>query len=309
MNVFIYNPESGNGRLKQHRDYILGRLKEKYGPIEVFETSRAGEAREKAAQVGENAEFLFVGGGDGTLNEVINGLKEVQNRPVIGYIPAGTVNDVAHSLCIPKSIKKAVNIIVNGTPFEHDIFRVNDNYGIYVCCTGLFTSSSYDTRRKDKKAFGKIAYFFKGAKDLKKAKPVKVKLVTEAGEKELSASLILILNSRSTAGFMLNRGALLDDGKVELLILRAHEKKLWLSDILRCCNAFLFGVKAIIKQKNVYYEKLSHFSLELDEGVSINMDGEKSGTGSFNFSVIEKGIKILVSNKFLKIIAKNRKKD
>ena len=67
-----------------------------------------------------------------TINEVVNGFGENENAPILGIIPAGTVNDVAHSLHISKNLKKAVKTLVEGDVFEHDIFKVNEKYGIYV---------------------------------------------------------------------------------------------------------------------------------------------------------------------------------
>lgn len=297
--VFVFNPESGDGKLKKHQSFIVEKLSEKFGEIDVIPTTHSGHAKEVAQQSIGVYDHFFVAGGDGTLNEVINGFGGAENKPTIGYIPCGTVNDVARSLGLTKNIKKSVKNIIEGQPFKHDIFRVNDRFGIYVCCTGLFTKSSYDTSRKNKKRFGKIAYFFKGAKEIFSAKPVHVEIETETEKINRNCSLALILNSRSVAGFKLNKDALLNDGEVEVVLFHSHEKRVKFSEIFRAMSAFAFGLKKIKQKENkkITYRKLSKFTLNAKEGTIINLDGEKSGAGSFNFEVIKEAVEIIVPPK------------
>ncbi len=295
--IFVYNPESGNGKIKKYRDYILTELAKKYGEVDCVETRHAGDATELAKNSIGVYDYFFVSGGDGTINEVVNGFGEEENAPVLGIIPSGTVNDVAHSLHISKNLKKAVKNLIEGEVFEHDIFKVNDRYGIYVCCAGLFSKTSYGTKRYSKKKLGKLAYFFYGVKELTTTKPTKIELEINGETIKKYCAMLLIFNSRSTAGFNVNKKALLDDGVVEVVVFHSHKKSIWLFDILRAVRFFLFGVKSIIKSKNVTYRQASKFKIKLAEDTVINLDGEKSGKGCFDFSVINKGLKILIPRK------------
>jgi len=299
--VYIYNPNSGNGKVLKYKDFILSSLREKFGEVEEMPTTKAGDASIYSKNACGKYDYLFVSGGDGTLNEVINGMGEAENKPIIGYIPTGTVNDVARSLKIPFSIKKAVKNILEGEPFEHDIFKVNDRYGIYVCCTGLFTSSSYATTQNVKKRLGKIAYFFKGAKDVFTARPVCVTLKTQNETISQKCALVLILNSRSTAGFLLNKNASLNDGVVEVVLIHSHDKKVKLSDIIRTANIFAFGLDRHKTSKHITYRLLKNFTMQVDDGAIINLDGEKTSSGTFDFSVINKGVKIIVPKQKKKV--------
>lgn len=292
--VYVYNPESGNGKILKNKEYILAKLREKFGDVEEMPTKKAGDACEYAKESCGKYDYFFVSGGDGTLNEVINGMGENENKPVVGYIPTGTTNDVARSLHIPRNIKKAVKNIIEGVPYEHDIFKVNDRFGIYVCCTGLFTASSYRAKRETKRKMGKLAYFFDAVKDVFSAKPVDVELQADGETIREKCSLILILNSRSTAGFLLNKKAQLDDGVVEVVLVHSHENKVLLSDICRTTNIFTFGLDRFKKNKNVTYRTLSNFTMKLDDSAIINLDGEKTNSGKFDFSVLNKAVKIIV---------------
>ena len=295
--IFVYNPESGNGRIKKYKSYILQELEKKYGEVECVETTHAGHAAELAKNAVGEYDYFFVAGGDGTLNEIVNGMGDAENKPIIGYIPSGTVNDISRSLGISRNIKKAVKNLITGTPFSHDIFKVNKRYGIYVCASGLFTKSSYITKQKEKRAFGKIAYIVKGIKEIKKAKPLQVKLTIDDEEIVKSCGMILIFNSRSVAGLKLNKRASLSDGKVEICLFHCHKTKITFVEIFRIINMFLFGIDRFKHYKHVTYRTASAFNIEMEEGAGINLDGEKSDEGSFNCNVISNGIQIIAPNK------------
>lgn len=291
--IFIYNPESGNGKILKQKEYILSKLQEKYGEIEECPTKFSGHASQIAKNACNDCDYIFACGGDGTLNEIVNGVAEQEHKPIIGYIPTGTVNDVARSLGIKRNIKKAVKNLIDGQIFEHDIFKVNNKYGIYVCCAGLFTKSSYDTKRKSKKRFGRVAYFFKGVKEVFGAKPVDIELQVNEEKIIQSVSLALILNSRSVAGIKLNKKAKLNDGKVEVVLVHSHKKRITFIELIRCLNLFIFGVDLNKKNKNISYRLVDNFNALMKSGTTINLDGEKSGEGSFSFRVFKKAVKII----------------
>ena len=138
--LFIYNPESGKGKIKSKEDFIVSRLSKKYD-VEVVHSQYAGNISKVLLERGEEFALIVGAGGDGTLNEIVDCIMRLDKKPLLGYIPSGTVNDVAHSLYIPRNAKKAVDCILNGQPYSHDIMKINDRYGIYVCAAGLFTGS------------------------------------------------------------------------------------------------------------------------------------------------------------------------
>lgn len=295
--IFIYNEESGQGKLQRNFNYIVNSLTKKYGEIELLKTTHPCHAYEFLKDNGNRYDYVFVSGGDGTLNEVVNGISRLTKKPIIGYLPTGTVNDVARSLNISRNIKKAVKVLIDGKVYEHDIFKVNDHYGTYVCCAGLFSVSSYKTPRKEKKIFGKISYFRNGCHELFKAKPLKLTFIADDENLQLNSALILISNSRSTAGLKFNKTAVLDDGKVDVFIFKSNKKIILLHQILKVVHGFLFGVNKIKNKKNVIYRQVTKCKVIVDENTPINIDGEKALDGSFDFEVINKGLKILIPNK------------
>ena len=301
--IFVYNPLSGKGKIKKHEKEIVKLLEGKFN-VEVYQSKYSGHIGEIILQKGEEVSLVVVAGGDGTLNEAINSICRLKNKPKIGYIPSGTVNDVAHSLGIPRNIKKAVNNILNGQEFKHDIFKMNDRYGIYVCCSGLFTETSYATDQNQKKKMGKIAYALHATKKMFTTPSVKLKLSYDDGEVEGKFALMLIVNSRSVAGFKINRRAMLNDGLVDIILIKSSKDKVNFSAICKVAIFFLKGIKNK-STKSVKHLQLNKFNIQTTSDTIINLDGEKIGAGSFDFEVIKGGITIIVPN--IKKLIKNKK--
>lgn len=289
--IFIYNPNSGRGVIQKHEKYILDRLSTQYDEIVVQKTQRPQHATTLARMACGQCDTLIVAGGDGTLNEIVNGIGDQENKPVIGYIPVGTVNDLAHSIKIPCTLKKAVDNILKGKIFKHDIFKAGEKYGIYVACAGLFTEMSYSTSQIKKKKFGKIAYLFHGLKKVFSSPSFNLKLSSESCEISGRFAFILIANSRNIASFKLNRKASLNDGKVDVVLIKERRKKASIWTVLKVANLFLFG----INKKKQEFEK---FSITFDNPVEINLDGEDSGLTNFDFQMIKEGVEIIVPQKF-----------
>ena len=294
--LFVYNPNSGRGKVVKKRDFIVDKLKTQYEAVDVIEANHPGHAKELAEYSCGKYDTLVVAGGDGTLNEVINGLAERENAPKIGYIPAGTTNDVAHSLKIPRgNIKKAIDVILKQKSFSHDIFKVNNKYGLYVCSTGLFCEASYSLSHQTKKNYGKIAYYIYGAARVFKAEPIYVKLKYDGKSLEGYYSLFLVANSRCVGGIKFNKHAELNDGYVDVFLVKSPKKRgLSLKSLFSVLGLFIFGFNKNRKQKMITYLKLKEFEVNISSKAKFTLDGEKALRGSFKFKAIEKGVEIFV---------------
>lgn len=302
--LFVYNPHSGKSGLVKRINFIIQELESIYDEVDYKPTEYAGHARKIAADSCGKYDVLIVSGGDGTFNEIINGLGEKPDAPIVGYLPSGTVNDISRSLNIPRNLKKALNVIRDNNVFYHDIFKCNKDYGIYFCGAGAFTSTSYATEQKNKKKWGKIAYFFHCISDLDKIEDFDITISNDNGYITSGKYIMmLIINSRSAAGFKMNSKADLSDGKVDIILIKRENKKLatYLSSLFAIGKIFL--IDQCILKNNDYITKLqlSEFHLENSKRAIINVDGEKgSSAGNMNFKVINKGLKIIVPSKTIK---------
>lgn len=292
--LFVFNPKSGKGKIEKNREFIEKELSSVY-QLESIPSAKRGDIEKIVKEKAGNADLLVISGGDGSLNEAINGLMHLSKRPTVGYIPSGTVNDVAHSLRIPLTIKGAVKNILQGQPFVHDVIKAGERYGIYVACAGVFTHASYSTDQNVKKKVGKIAYTFNGAKNIFSNSALKLKLEYDGKVLQGDYALVLILNSRNVAGFHVNKKALLNDGKVDVLLVESQKDKVKLGALLKVVNLFLFGIRKKLP-KGILHLVLDKFKIALPDDTPINLDGELSFHGGFDCEVLQSAIQIIVPN-------------
>ena len=129
-------------------------------------TQAKDDARLMIEKHARNYDLVVCSGGDGTLDEAVSGMMESPVKVPIGYIPAGSTNDFAASLKIPKNMLRSADIAVNGKLFPCDVGGFNEDYFSYVAAFGLFTDVSYQTSQNLKNVLGHGAYIIEGAKRL-----------------------------------------------------------------------------------------------------------------------------------------------
>ena len=302
--LFVYNPNSGKSGLIKRINYIINELNTIYDEVEYKPTEYRGHATEIAKNACGKYTHLIVSGGDGTFNEIVNGVAEQEDAPIIGYLPSGTVNDISKSLKISKNLKKALQSIRDNNVFNHDIFKANEKYGIYICGAGAFTSASWDTKQKSKKFWGKVAYFFHGIHEIFNLPDFDIS-ITDSNNTELANGkyiMLLIINSRSTAGFLLNSKANLSDGNVDVVLVKRENNKLWtyISSVVHIAKIFLFDYSLLKNNKYITKFSASEFKIKNNKRAIINVDGEKGPFGNIDFKVINQGLKIIVPSKTIK---------
>ncbi len=297
--IFIYNPVGGKGSIAKRKDYIVQSLQEKYDEVDVCATQCAGDMTRIAREAVGKYDAIIFAGGDGSFNELLQGIGDFEERPVLGYIPSGTVNDVAHSLRIPKNLKKALKIIKSGNVEEIDCMRINDGYAIYVATTGAFTSATYNTPQQQKNHIGRIAYGLEGLRHNFNFQPFALSCEgKECSYQTENCVLIAFINSRYVAGFKMNKKADLQDGEMEVAIIEQRKKRGFfghLGSLFAIAGLFLFGYRA--KIKHVIHLKGSAFDVRLPEDMVWNIDGEKGISGNVCIEIVPKKVRILTKMK------------
>ena len=199
--LFIYNPMAGKEQIKNKLSEIIQIFCKEGFEVTIFATRGREDATKIIEKKGERYDYIVCSGGDGTMNEVATGLMKLEKRPICGYIPAGTVNDFASSLKIPRVMKNAASLIADGDVFNCDMGKFNDRYFTYVAGFGAFTEVSYQTPQEWKNALGKAAYFIEALKHIADIKPHHMKIEYDGGVIEDEFILGLISNSVSVAGY------------------------------------------------------------------------------------------------------------
>lgn len=106
--LFLYNPQSGKGKINKYVKFAEKELKEKFEAVDVACSEGPKDMEKKAKEACGKYDYLVFSGGDGSFNEVINGICREDKKPVLGYIPTGTVNDISRSCGIPRRVRRAI---------------------------------------------------------------------------------------------------------------------------------------------------------------------------------------------------------
>ena len=280
--LLIVNPKAGRGKLKAGFLAIANIFCDAGYDTTVYYTKSRGDATRVVVESALGYDKIVVCGGDGTVNEAINGMLMLPEKRDFGYIPCGSTNDYAATLGLSESVIKAAETIVDNVPIPIDLGKFyldksNEGTGFaYIASFGAFTRVSYATPQHMKNQIGSMAYFIGGAIELADIRPVRVKYTCDdvVGEGEFIFGAAI--NTVSLAGFYSfpSDKILLDDGMFEVALVRGQK------------NAFaytetLFNIaKRNYTDKNVVFLRASKISFELDEAVPFTLDGEYGGTAA-----------------------------
>ena len=151
--LFIFNPHSGKGQIRMQLVSIVDTFVKNGYEVTIYPTQEKKDAIRKVEEQSEEYDLVVCSGGDGTLDEVVTGMMRCDGIVPIGYIPAGSTNDFAQSLKIPKNMLRAAEIAVSGRQFPCDVGVFNEDNFVYIAAFGLFTDVSYMTNQKLKNIF------------------------------------------------------------------------------------------------------------------------------------------------------------
>lgn len=296
----IYNPTSGQEIIKKYIVDILDKL-ESYGyETSAFATTAEENSAKNEAERVSKAGFdlIVAAGGDGTLNEVINGMMEVEKvkRPRFAIIPTGTTNDFARALKIPRNKPlRAIEIIEKNQLLNIDVGRVNEaNHFMNIAAGGALTELTYSVPSQLKTIFGYLAYISKGAELLPRVKkaPVRVVCDDEVIEEEISMFFCALTNS--VAGFeKIAPDAQLNDGRFTLILVKTDNLIHLLSLFAMIAN----GSGKHINDPNVRYIKASSVTVVPlnSEKWLVNLDGEYGGPAPVKFENIMRAVEIFAN--------------
>lgn len=233
--LFIYNPQAGKGVIKPHLANVVDIFTKAGYLVTVWPTQGKADAAHVTARQGWWYDRVVCCGGDGTLSETVSGLLTLDAPPVLGYIPAGTTNDFAKNLGLPRGVEKAAAVAAEGTPRPCDMGRFNDRTFVYVAAFGVFTDVSYDTPQEFKSAFGHLAYVLEAATKLGDlGRGYHLTVEHDGGTLEGDFIYGMVTNTNSVGGFQIFPASQvsLDDGVFEVVLVRQPKNVADLQDAL-----------------------------------------------------------------------------
>ncbi|GAB2027904.1 diacylglycerol kinase family lipid kinase [Lactovum odontotermitis] len=291
----IYNPTSGQEIIKKYIADILDRL-ESYG----YETSAFATKPEEHSAQNEaircsklGYDLIVAAGGDGTLNEVVNGIMSVHRskRPQMAIIPVGTTNDFARALKIPRGNPvKAIEIVGKKQVLGIDVGRVNEeNYFINIAAAGALTELTYAVPSQMKTAFGYLAYLTKGAELLPRVRKSPVRITYDGTTIEEDISMFFCALTNSVGGFEnIAPDAQLNDGLFTLILVKTDN----LIELLALLAIVAGGSGRHMTDVNIKYIKAKSVKVEPlnSERWLINLDGEYGGQAPVKFDNLKAAV-------------------
>ena len=294
--LFVYNPRAGKEMLKPRLSDVLDIFVKAGYEVTVHPTQAYRDAyyQIKEYEVGKY-DLIACSGGDGTIDEVATGMmkrREMGKDVVpVGYIPAGTTNDFAKSLHIPRKPLAAADNAVKGVPFPCDIGKFNDSVFVYIAAFGIFTDVSYETDQAVKNVLGHMAYILEGAKRIFNIPSYKINVEHDGEAIEDEFIFGMVTNSRSVGGFsnMVGKNIVFDDGLFEVTLIKTPKNPIALQEIIA---ALLIEQ---VDTKHMYTFKTKKITFDSVEEIPWTLDGEFGGEQDYvEIENAQKAMEIMV---------------
>ena len=299
----IYNPSSGQEIMKKNVADVLEKLESFGYEASAFQTKISPKSAEIEAKraTKDGFDLIVAAGGDGTINEVVSGISGNEKRPKLAIIPAGTTNDFARALKIPRNNPiDAVDIIGKNQTLKVDVgvatpIGKDSKYFINIAAGGALTELTYSVPSNLKTMFGYLAYLSKGAELLPRVKCEKVRVTHDQGVFEGKMSMFFVALTNSVGGFeKIAPDAKLDDGKFTLILVKTDK----LFELIALLGMVANGSGKHVNDVNVEYIKTSHLKvepLEQKRPTLINLDGEFGGEAPVEFENLKNHIEMFVN--------------
>lgn len=289
--LFLVNPQAGQRKARRYLADMLDIFGRAGFEVSVYLTVCQGDATKAVCALAGDKDLVVCCGGDGTFNETLAGVLQSGLDLPIGYIPAGSTNDLATSLGLSPNILQAARDVVEGVPEPIDVGSFGGRYFSYVASFGAFTGASYLTPQSMKNVLGHAAYVFGGIQELSQLHPWQARFDLPDGQVIEGDFLFgAVSNSTSVGGVLTLDKERVDlcDGKFELLLIRAPKD---LKELAECVVAL---------QKKTYESTMLTFintpSVEVtaDKSMDWTLDGEyEHGHDSVQIWCLHKAIRVI----------------
>ena len=275
--LFVYNPHSGQGMINRHLPDIIQIFTAAGYDVLCHPTQRKNDGYETVKARAAEFDIVVCSGGDGTMNETLGGIMDGGHHVPVGYIPAGTMNDFASSLGIPKNMPDAAKLIISGKPHFVDVGAFNKRYFTYVAAFGAFTKVSYSTGQQMKNLLGPVAYMIDAVKeaaqnvDLSRSYRVTVK----CGDTTVTDDFMfgMVANSLSVGGIkdLAGDNVSMNDNLFEGMFIKNPTSG---TELNRTLNAL---IRKDFDASCFYYFRSEDFTVTSQGDVPWTIDGEYGG--------------------------------
>lgn len=284
--LLIVNPSSGRERGAELAGRLADGLRRKFGNVDVVQT-RGDEDAERAARgyAASGGRELFVAGGDGTLNEALNGIAAAGALGEVrfGVFPLGTGNDFATALGVPLEIDDALDVLLAGRLLRVDVGVVNGRHFLNTSGGGFIAEVSVAVTPQLKTIAGRLAYLIGGAQALMEYESLRATVSAEPGAFRMGLGLhtFAVCNSRLIGGGrLIAPHAVIDDGLLDVCLIEAMGAVEFLTLASRVAEG------EHVTDPRVRYLQASSVVIELEREAKINTDGEVLSATRCAYSVL-----------------------
>lgn len=295
----IVNPLAGTDAAPDHLAAMNQRLRHRIGRLDIVITVSEGDAGDTARQAVEDGyDHLFVAGGDGTLNEALNGVACVDGgleAVTFGVIPLGTGNDFATALGLPEDVDAAIDLLLEGDTALVDVGRLNDRYFVNVSAGGFLAEVSDAVNPRLKTLAGKLAYLIGGAQVLFEYEPVRAHLRHDGGAAApdgMALYAFAVCNSRLVGGGrLIAPDALIDDGALDVCLIQAMPTLEFLTLLRRVSEG------DHVDDERVAYFRTGELELAFDRPIKVNTDGQVLEADRCRYRILPRAARFLGARK------------
>jgi diacylglycerol kinase (ATP) len=290
--LLLYNPVSGRSNFKKKIPFIVEQFSKSNHTLEIYESKAPKDLMRVAEIEAKHHDVFLVAGGDGTINEVLNGVMKSESKPTLALLPSGTANDIASILGINKSIKRSLKIYFNSEPVLMDVNQMNGLYFLYTAASGMMSRISYDIPRYKLKKYGYLAYVIEAMKDFVHDYRYPIEITTNGQVINCECMMVLGLSTNRVGGVSLNNfgKSKLNDGKFELRFF----KRVRLFRRVRLMSSFMLGG---LKLREDLHLVSNHFDIKTNKDVKWNIDGEYACNGNVIIQTYPEAIAIYASKR------------
>ena len=266
----------------------VARQREAGHSIEVRVTWENGDARRFVSEAGE-VDLLIAAGGDGTLNEVLNGLMEMpRGAPGLGIVPLGTANDFATGCGIPRDPEKALALCMKADAVSIDVGKANDHWFMNAASSGFGAEITATTSPELKRLLGPAAYTVMGAILAINLHHYQGRLILPGREITGSGPVAIVGNGRQTGGgIQVAPRAYIDDGLLDVLVVRQISPTAWLAAARELQQLPSDG-------EYISYWQTPWLEVHSEEAIPVNLDGEPLCFSTVRYEAVPKAIQLIV---------------
>ena len=288
----IINPVAGRDRGPDLAEWLREHLERGFGDVDLVTTMAEGDARRAGRDAAARRfDYLFVAGGDGTLNEALNGVLEDAGggaAVTLGIVPLGTGNDFATALGIPDDLDDALGVLDARKSRPVDVGCLNGEHFVNVSAGGFIAEVSDAVTPQLKTIAGRLAYLIGGARVLLRHEPIDVRYRSDANTGKSTLETFAVCNSRLVGGGrLIAPDAVLDDGELDVCFIEDIPDVEFVALLRRVSSG------EHVADPRVTYFRTRELEMTFDRPIKVNVDGQVLETDRCLYSVLPRAVRFL----------------